>query len=221
MTIRQWDRREELRGELLDLIVEMMALGRTAEGQNTPEFRRLDQELTEKNAELEALNALSRKVCAAPVSAAELHEALCAIDEKRPSALRSYLGSVLTALGFTLFLGGGIADALFAGAVGAMVCWMQRKVMPVFRNGAFFQLLTGLLAGAVICLAGRLSDVFAVDKMSIGVIMLLIPGAALTNAVRDMLVGHTISGLLRLAESLLLALMLAIGFGSAIYLFGA
>lgn len=48
MTIRQWDRREELRGELLDLIVEMMALGRTAEGQNTPEFRRLDQELTEK-----------------------------------------------------------------------------------------------------------------------------------------------------------------------------
>ena len=57
MTIRQWDRREELRGELLDLIVEMMALGRTAEGQNTPEFRRLDQELTEKNAELEALNA--------------------------------------------------------------------------------------------------------------------------------------------------------------------
>ena len=57
MSIRQWDRREALRGELLDLIVEMMALGRTAEGQNTPEFRRLDQELTEKNAELEALNA--------------------------------------------------------------------------------------------------------------------------------------------------------------------
>ena len=54
----------------------------------------------------------------------------------------------------------------------------------------------------------------------LGVIMLLIPGAALTNAVRDMLVGHTISGLLRIVESLLLALMLAIGFGSAIYLFG-
>ena len=49
---------------------------------------------------------------------------------------------------------------------------------------------------------------------------LLIPGAALTNAVRDMLVGHTVSGLLRMFESLLLALMLAIGFGSAIYLFG-
>ena len=187
------------------------------DGAELTQTRRISGSPATDFAKLEALNALSRKVCAAPVSAAELHEALCAIDEKRPSALRSYLGSVLTALGFTLFLGGGIADALFAGAVGAMVCWMQRKVMPVFRNGAFFQ----LLAGAVICLAGRLSDVFAVDKMSIGVIMLLTPGAALTNAVRDMLVGHTISGLLRLAESLLLALMLAIGFGSAIYLFGA
>ena len=100
-------------------------------------------------------------------------------------------------------------------------CILHGDFVGLQITGGQLALLTGLLAGTVICLAGRLSDVFAVDKMSIGVIMLLIPGAALTNAVRDMLVGHTISGLLRLAESLLLALMLAIGFGSAIYLFGA
>ena len=105
------------------------------DGAELTQTRRISGSPATDFAKLEALNALSRKVCAAPVSAAELHEALCAIDEKWPSALRSYLGSVLTALGFTLFLGGGIADALFAGAVGAMVCWMQRKVMPVFRNG--------------------------------------------------------------------------------------
>lgn len=72
----------------------------------------------------------------------------------------------------------------------------------------------------MICLGGRLFPVLAVDKILIGVIMLLIPGVPLTNSVRDMLVGHTISGLLRLAESLLLAGSLAMGFGSAIYLFG-
>lgn len=58
MTIRQWDRREELRGELSDLVMEVALLGRTAEGQNTPEFRRLAQQMAEKTAELEALNAL-------------------------------------------------------------------------------------------------------------------------------------------------------------------
>lgn len=58
MTIRQWDRREELREELSDLVMEVALLGRTAEGQNTPEFRRLAQQMAEKTAELEALNAL-------------------------------------------------------------------------------------------------------------------------------------------------------------------
>ena len=101
-----------------------------------------------------------------------------------------------------------------------MICFLQQKVQHVFRNAAFFQVLVGFLAGSVIWALGRVAPVFHVNEISIGVIMLVIPGAALTNAVRDMLVGHTISGLLRIVESLLLALMLAIGFGSAIYLFG-
>ena len=66
----------------------------------------------------------------------------------------------------------------------------------------------------------RLSPVFSSDKILIGIIMLLIPGAVITNSVRDMLVGHTISGLLRLSESLILSGALALGFGTAISLFG-
>ena len=103
---------------------------------------------------------------------------------------------------------------------GALVRLLQEKILPVFRNAAVFQFLTAFLVGSVICLGGRLFPVLAVDKILIGVIMLLIPGVPLTNSVRDMLVGHTISGLLRLAESLLLGGSLAMGFGSAIYLFG-
>ncbi len=190
-------------------------------GEELTQTRRITRSPATDYQKLEALNALSRQACAAPLPVDALHEALRRIDGTQPRRLQSYLGSILTAVGFTLFLGGGLADALFAGFVGAMVGWMQQKVLPIFRNGAYFQLLTGLLAGAVICLAGKVAGVFAVDRISIGVIMLLIPGAALTNAVRDMLVGHTISGLLRLAESLILALMLAIGFASAMYLFGA
>ena len=82
------------------------------------------------------------------------------------------------------------------------------------------QFLTALLVGSIVCLTCRRCAVFSADKILIGVIMLLIPGVATTNSARDMLVGHTISGLLRLAESLLLAGALALGFGSAIYLFG-
>ena len=50
------------------------------------------------------------------------------------------------------------------------------------------------------------------DKILIGDIMLLIPGLAMTNAVRNMLVGDTISGVIRLAETLIWAAALAGGF---------
>ena len=58
------------------------------------------------------------------------------------------------------------------------------------------------------------------DKIMIGYIMLLIPGLAMTNSVRDILVGNTISGALLLTESLLWAGALASGFMLAIWITG-
>ena len=52
----------------------------------------------------------------------------------------------------------------------------------------------------------------------IGDIMLLIPGLMSTNAIRDVLIGDTLSGIIRLIAALLLAAALALGFMSAIIL---
>ena len=190
------------------------------DGVELTQTRRIKKSASFDFDKLEQLNALSRRICTEPVSAEEFRRELKRIDREEPKPQTLYLGSVVAAASFTVFFHGSAYDALFAAIVGALICFMQQKVQPVFRNAAFFQLLTGFLCGSLIWLVGRALGLDA-DITSIGVIMLLIPGAALTNAVRDMLVGHTISGLLRLAESLLLALMLAIGFGSAIYLLGA
>ena len=53
------------------------------------------------------------------------------------------------------------------------------------------------------------------DKILIGDIMLLIPGLAMTNAIRNLLGGNTISGVVRLTESLIWAAALAGGFMTA------
>ena len=50
--------------------------------------------------------------------------------------------------------------------------------------------------------------------------MLLIPGIALTNAIRDLFSGDLVSGLLRFAEALMLAATVALGFVLAARLFG-
>ena len=54
----------------------------------------------------------------------------------------------------------------------------------------------------------------------IGEVMLLIPGIAMTNSIRDMLLGDTMSGILRLCEALLMAISIALGFGISIILLG-
>ena len=54
----------------------------------------------------------------------------------------------------------------------------------------------------------------------IGDIMLLIPGVPFTNAVRNVLIGDTISGLMRLVESILWAGAIACGFVLSVWITG-
>ena len=58
------------------------------------------------------------------------------------------------------------------------------------------------------------------DKIMIGYIMLLIPGLAMTNSIRNILVGNTISGVMRLIEAVLWAAALALGFMIAMFVTG-
>ena len=44
--------------------------------------------------------------------------------------------------------------------------------------------------------------------------MLLTPGVAMTNSLRDMFGGELITGLLRFAESMLVAITIALGFAA-------
>ena len=58
------------------------------------------------------------------------------------------------------------------------------------------------------------------DQIMIGGVMLLIPGIAMTNAIRDMLIGDIASGLLRLMNSVLVAVAIACGFAFSIVALG-
>ena len=68
-----------------------------------------------------------------------------------------------------------------------------------------FNLFCSFVVGTVICLTVKVLPVLNMDKIMIGDIMLLIPGIPATNSIRDMLMGDTISGLMRLIESILWA----------------
>ena len=89
---------------------------------------------------------------------------------------------------------------------------MQLRLDRTEINTVARNLLVSFLIGVAAELVSAVIPALHMDKILIGDIMLLIPGLAMTNAVRNMLAGNTISGVVRLTESLIWAVALASGF---------
>ena len=171
---------------------------------------------------LRKLNELSRDCVEKQLSTEELEHRLSEIRALKPKAIKQYLGSALAAGSFALFFGGGIWDGLVSACVGLLVCLMQRKIASFFPNKAFFLFSISLLTGCGVCLLAKVLPFFPlqIDKIIMGDIMLTIPGIATTMAVRDLLIGDTITGVTKLLECLLWAGCLAAGFILALMLCG-
>jgi len=169
---------------------------------------------------LEQLNELSRQYCAAPCSPQELSVHGKAISGKTKSLVKSLLGSFIGAGGFAVFFGGNLMDGLLAGIFGILICLLQRILSPIAQNRMIENFLCSFAAGMLTCLICRVIPIAHADKIMIADIMLLIPGIAFTNAIKDVLIGDTISGIMRLIESLMWAVSIACGFVCAVWLIG-
>lgn len=160
---------------------------------------------------LEQLNALSRVCCREPWELDALKTRLDKIASWKKPARPVYLGSALGAGIFAIFFGGALWDGLAAGAFGLLICQMQERLGRTELNQVASNLVISLLTGLGVGLLTLLIPALNMDMILTGDIMLLIPGLAMTNAVRNLLVGDTISGVVRLAESLIWAVALAGG----------
>lgn len=189
------------------------------DGSNLTKVRRFRKMTSIDLSKLERINALSRAVCVNPISTDDLEGAVDMILGRRVSRLKLFLGYVLGAVTFAMFFGGTITDALLAGCVGSLVWAVQVFLSPVFLNPVVSQFIVTFLAGLSVDFASKLIPGLHQDEMMIGVIMLLVPGVAVTNSIRDILLGDTLSGVLRLIEALLLAGTLAMGIIASFWLY--
>lgn len=168
---------------------------------------------------LEKLNALSRDKCSAKISE-ELFEAeISQIKSLRPNQYKLYAGSMLAAGAFAVFFDGTLWDGAAAVVFAILIYFMQNKFQRFCPNTIMFNLITSFLVGIGICLTAKIFGLNA-DKIIIGDIMLLIPGIAFTNAIRNLLVGDTNTGVMRFVETILWASALALGFVLSIMMIG-
>ena len=169
---------------------------------------------------LEKLNAMSRQCSVSPIPLEELRARLDKVAHGRKPFSMVFWGSILGGGGFAIFFGGNLWDGLVAAVFAAAICLLQNRLGKTQLGIVASNLMVSLVIGLGVGLVVELIPALHMDKILIGDIMLLIPGLAMTNAIRNTLLGNTISGVVRLAESLIWAAALAGGFMVALVIVG-
>ena len=90
---------------------------------------------------------------------------------------------------------------------------------PFFVEGSSL-VFPSFVGGALSELCAHFGLCHNMDMVIIGTIMLLIPGLTIGTSVRDMLCGDIVTGSIRFIQSLLLACVIAFGYGVAMLLVG-
>lgn len=170
--------------------------------------------------QLEDYNALSRSICRDTPPIDSVQERIREIKQfRKDHRWSSVLGGTLAAAAFAVFFKGNVFDAIAAGLIGFVITLLGGTLfarMSPFPRTFLNSLIAGVLAEA----ATRCIDGMNADIIMISTIMLLIPGIAFCNSIRDLFCGDTIAGSARLIQAVLLALTIALGFSVAILLFG-
>ena len=170
---------------------------------------------------LEQLNALSRKICTETPDVDEARkelEAICA--DTKTFSVKACIGHVVAASAFAVFFNGTVLDALAAAPIGLIIYFMSTYIKARGMSRLFFTALTSAIAGTLALVFVRIGFGDNPGTIMIGDIMLIIPGLMLINSVREMLCGDVMSGLLRLIESVIIAMAIAVGFALPLLLSG-
>lgn len=194
---------------------------KTEGGQNYTLTRRINPYPTDFK-KLEDLNALSRYICEKkpPCDEVKKYIGMIMAPDKKRIYKSKLLGYVLLASAFAIFFGGNLRDGAAAGIIAVLMYLWNYFFSSHGRNRVVYSLALSIVAGILCILSVAVGIGQNADKVMIGSIMLLIPGINLMNSLRDMMCGDIITGILRLAEALMIAVAIAAGFGIAIMLLG-
>lgn len=169
---------------------------------------------------LDAVNALSRYICENKPDAEYIKNQLDLISEESKKEFIGPLVWALVAGVFTVFFGGDLRNGLVSATVGAVTKISIDFISDKGINSVFLN----VIASFVVSFLAYLSVMFKIgtnaDIIIIGNIMLLIPGIAFTNSIRDVITGDIIAGGLRFFEALMIAVAIAAGYTLTVLVFG-
>jgi len=169
---------------------------------------------------IDKLNHLSREVCSEMPPLSEVRKKIAEIKNGPvyPLWVMVICDAIISGC-FTLFFGGDVYEAIiafFAGAIARASWALTSKFSNVHQ---YYKIMVSSFIVAFIAHVAQNNFIMiSADLIIIGSIMTLVPGISVTNSLRDFFAGDTVTGLITFAESILVAVSIAIGVAIAMVL---
>ena len=166
---------------------------------------------------VERFNSLSRRFVTESPALEEAHEMLLHTKKNSRSYSKHvhYIAHLLGAGGFCLFMGGTMIDGACAGLCGLLVGIVDHYLDGLKANQFFRTIASSFLMAMAAYAFAAIGIAQNPDAVTIGALMLLVPGLLFTNAMRDIIYGDTNSGVNRIVQVFLVAAALSLGTAAA------
>lgn len=169
---------------------------------------------------LEEINAQVRDICKSRPDAKQLFDTVKNYKKSKPKPVIKCIGYMLAAGGFAVFFGGDLLDGASAAVIAIALYFMDYNFSLRNVNNVIYTFIASLVSGCIALLFAHFGFGHHVDKIMIGVIMLLIPGLLLVNSIKEMFNRDIMTGLYRFVEAVFVAVAIAGGFAVSVLLLG-
>ncbi len=165
------------------------------------------------------INSFSRDFVENDIPLKDALSTLKSIDNIKPYSkhVNALLGGGLSGGFFALLFGGDfpafVAAFIISSIVLYMMYYLNSMKFPPFLSNAVGGIIIAFLAILFSYISPFMNRFLDIDKVITGAIMPLVPGVAITNAVRDSIAGDLVSGLSRATEAVIIATSIAFGVG--------
>lgn len=173
---------------------------------------------------VDEINTLSRHICQGKY---EIDDAINKLDEIKNLSMKGNLERILAAsigsFGFCYLVEATMIDCVASMVIAFVLYWFvlygQRNHLSKLILNTFGGALIATLALGIYLLLGQ--SIINFDKVIIGSIFPLVPGMGFVNAIRDLVNSDMLSGVVRMIDSILVFIYIAIGVGTVLSVFNA
>ncbi len=170
---------------------------------------------------IEQANNISRKYCDGSLTLDEALDELEAVNTLKPHTfITSVAATSMAASIFVIVLGGTFSDMFITLIAGIALSVLQILLVRGSNSKFFIDIVGAGLTTSIVIIFHRVIGIgHNLDLMIISSIMPLVPGVAITNAVRDTIHGDLVSGSARILDAFIVAASIATGVGITLSIF--